>query len=207
MDYLCTPTVAPLMHIYIYILTIAFSSGFQAFLVRFLFCVPALGFPRLLFHAFPRPAPPTPVFPLSIAAISLEGATWNLQRTPTALASPSFSVQRSFGASCLYYILADPHGYLTSAVRLYEQHVHNSTHTYEKRYVRAEFSDTNRDGTRDRSLDFHFVFLFLSSDAARSYLPNYCFQKTFTCVPYYCCTNVLMDTVRGFWLCSSWTWE
>lgn len=49
---------------------------------------------------------------------SLEGDNWNLQKTPGALASPSFSVQRCFGASALYYILADPHGYLAAdAVR------------------------------------------------------------------------------------------
>ncbi|CAM9441189.1 unnamed protein product, partial [Hapterophycus canaliculatus] len=46
--------------------------------------------------------------------LSLEGDSWNLQRTPRALASPSFSVQRCFGASCLYYVLADPHGHLSA---------------------------------------------------------------------------------------------
>eukprot|EP00904_Undaria_pinnatifida_P004432 jgi/Undpi1/13990/HiC_scaffold_9.g03641.m1 len=46
--------------------------------------------------------------------LNLQGHSWNLQCTPTALASPSFSVQRCFGASCLYYILADPHGLLNS---------------------------------------------------------------------------------------------
>ncbi|CAM9260817.1 unnamed protein product, partial [Scytosiphon promiscuus] len=46
--------------------------------------------------------------------LSLEGDSWNLQRTPQALASPSFSVQRCFGASCLYYVLADPHGHLSA---------------------------------------------------------------------------------------------
>ncbi|CAM9205982.1 unnamed protein product [Ascophyllum nodosum] len=45
--------------------------------------------------------------------LNLEGDSWKLQRTPGALASPSFSVQRCFGASCLYYVLADPHGYLS----------------------------------------------------------------------------------------------
>ncbi|CAN0557855.1 unnamed protein product [Ectocarpus sp. 12 AP-2014] len=45
--------------------------------------------------------------------LNLDGDSWNLQRTPQALASPSFSVQRCFGASCLYYLLADPHGYLS----------------------------------------------------------------------------------------------
>ena len=46
-------------------------------------------------------------------AKSLDGDNWNLQKTPRALASPSFSVQRCFGASTLYYILSDPHGYLS----------------------------------------------------------------------------------------------
>eukprot|EP00752_Nemacystus_decipiens_P006848 g6150.t1 len=45
--------------------------------------------------------------------LNLEGDNWNLQKTPRALASPSFSVQRCFGASTLYYLLSDPHGYLS----------------------------------------------------------------------------------------------